>query len=92
MTLDSRVVGPPAPHLLETEIEDEISVYDPQNEQVTVLNGTASDIWRLADGSHTLDQIVDLLASAYQVPRSRIANEVEQTVQQLMSASLLSKE
>lgn len=89
MAVENRVVGPPAPHVLETEIDNDISVYDPLNEQVTTLNATASDIWRLADGSHTLEQIVDLLAKAYGVSKAGIGNEVEETVDKLISAGLL---
>ena len=92
VSIGSRVVGPAPSHVLETEIGDEISLYDPTTEQVTILNGTASDIWRLADGEHTLNEITELLASAYQVPPSEIANEVTDTVNRLIEASLLISE
>lgn len=82
-------VGPPSAHVLETEVDGQISLYNPHNESVTVLNETASDIWRLSDGEHTLAEMVELLASAYAVDPSTIAPEVEATVEQLVEAGFL---
>lgn len=73
-------VGPAHDHIVETEIEGEISLYDPTSDQVMVLNGTASDIWLLSDGEHTLKEMVELLAGAYQVEPSEIRDDVEKTV------------
>lgn len=86
---ESERVGPGFDHLLETEIDGDISLYDPRTEKVTVLNQTASDVWRLADGSHTLDEMVHLLAAAYQTEPEAIATEVRQTVDHLAEAGLL---
>jgi len=82
-------VGPAISHILETEIGEDISLYDPQTEQVTVLNGTASDVWRLADGSYTLQEITQLLASSYQVSPDSIAADVEKAVDELSEAGLI---
>lgn len=89
VTPRKRVVGPAISHILETEIGEEISLYDPRTEQVTVLNGTASDVWRLADGTHTIEEITDLLASSYQVSPDSIAADVEKTVGELSEAGLI---
>jgi hypothetical protein len=75
--------------LIETEIGDEISLYDPIRERVTVLNLTASDLWRLADGEHSLSEVVDLLARAYGVEASEIRDEVAATVARLQAEGLL---
>ena len=85
-------IGPPLAHLLETEIDDEISLYDPLTEQVVVLNQTASDIWRLSDGQSDLDQITRLLASAYGVAVDEIRVQVEDTVQSFQEHGLLAME
>jgi hypothetical protein len=45
-----------------------------------MLNETASDIWRLADGEHDLDGLVRLLAEAYGVDGAAIRPEVEEAV------------
>jgi hypothetical protein len=85
----STVVGPASPHILETEIDGDTSLYNPKTEQVTILNGSASDIWRLADGGHTVEEIIDLLASSYQVKADSIAADVETTIADLSEAGLI---
>lgn len=82
-------VGPPAPNVLETEVGGDISLYDAQTEKVLVLNGTASDIWRLCDGEHTVDQIVTLLAQAYGEPEEPIRPQVLDTIETLVSEGFL---
>lgn len=54
-----------------------------------MLNATASDVWRLCDGEQTLDEIVDLLASAYQAEVSVIRPDVEKTIAELVEAGFL---
>lgn len=83
-------VGPPAPKILETEVDGEISIYNPANEQVTILNGTASDVWLLCDGEQTQDEIVSLLASSYQVDEDEIRDEVADAIEEFQNAGLLS--
>jgi hypothetical protein len=83
------MVGPAKSHILETEIDDEISLYDPRTERVTVLNETASDVWRLVDGQHSLDQITRLIASAYRVSPDDISADVAETVKHFAEAGLI---
>lgn len=90
MTEDQSAVGPPKPHILETEIDGEISLYNPQSEKVTVLNGTASDVWLLCDGQHTPAEIKSLLASSYSIDESAIAVDVDRTIELLEESGLLS--
>lgn len=85
----TQVVGPPRQQIIETEIGDEISLYDPATERVMVLNTTASDVWRLADGQHDVEGIVNLLARAYQVEPDTIAEDVRGVVQRLAEEGLL---
>ena len=82
-------VGPPAAHIIETEIDEDLSLYDARAERVVVLNTTASDIWRLADGEHTLDEIVDLLAGAYSAAPETVRPDVEQVVASFLDDGLL---
>ena len=85
----ARRIGPPLAHVLETEIGGEISLYNPHNESVLVLNVTASDVWRLSDGEHTLDEMVELLATAYRVRPEDIHSEVERTVEEIIDKGFL---
>lgn len=83
-------VGRPSDKVVETEIEGEISLYQPVTEQVTVLNGTASDIWRLCDGEHTVAEIAKLLASAYEIEdHEQVEQDVRDTIRSFQEAKLL---
>ena len=85
---DSKV-GPPTPNVLETELDGEVSLYNPAQEEVTVLNGTASAVWYLCDGTFSADEIVELLAKSYSVDVEEIRSDVEQTIAMLSEAGLL---
>jgi hypothetical protein len=85
-------IGPPSPQILETEIGDEISLYDPATENVVVLNQTASDIWRLSDGDSDVEGIVTLLAAAYGLEANQIRQEVEDTITKFREQGLLQAE
>lgn len=88
MSGDQRV-GPPVPQILETELDGEISLYDPENENVTILNDTASDVWLLCDGEHSAEEIVNLLASSYGVNADQIRDEVTRTIDEFIETGLL---
>lgn len=80
------------PRILETEMGNDISLYDPVAERVTVLNTTASDIWRLLDGGTSVSEVTDLLSQAYEVDRSRILIDVQSTVERLAEEELVIRE
>lgn len=83
-------VGPPVPQILETEVDGEISLYEPGSESVTILNGTASDVWMLCDGEHSTEEIVSLLASSYGIDADQIRDEVTRAIDEFVEAGLLS--
>lgn len=82
-------VGPPVPGVGELDIDGSVNVYHPTVDQVLVLNGTASDVWRLCTGEHSLAEIVTLLSRAYQVDEVHIRHEVEQVVTRLEGQGIL---
>jgi hypothetical protein len=84
-------VGPASANILETDLDGEVSLYNPIEEQVTILNGTASDVWYLCDGTMTVDDIVGTLASSYQVDGGHIRDDVVATIDRLNEAGLLQK-
>ena len=92
MAIERPRIGPPSPQILETEIGDEISLYDPATENVVVLNQTASDIWRLSDGESDVEGIVNLLAAAYGVDADQIRPEVEETIARFREQGLFQAE
>ncbi|HEX5495564.1 MAG TPA: PqqD family protein [Mycobacteriales bacterium] len=82
-------IGPPQPGVRAVELGQDISLYNPRTRGAALLNSTASDVWRLLDGEHTLDQIVDLLGAAYDAAPELIRTEVRRTVDELTSAGFL---
>jgi 2-keto-3-deoxy-L-rhamnonate aldolase RhmA len=82
-------VGPPRPSVRALELDGDISLYDSATSQALVLNTTASDVWRLLDGEHTLDEVVELLATAYAVDGSMIRPDVVRIIGELTTAGLL---
>lgn len=79
------------PRVLETEMGTEISLYDPEEERVTVLNTTASDIWRLLDGNTRMGELIDLLARAYGTEPSSIEGDVTAAVEKLAEEDLIER-
>lgn len=92
MTIRPGTIGPPPPHIIETEVRGDISLYDAKNERVLVLNSTASDVWRLCDGEQTFREIVALLAKAYRVPSEAIRDDVRRTIRHLIDEGFLDGE
>lgn len=87
----SAKVGPPAAHIVESEVDGRISIFDPQTQEVSMLNDTASDVWRLSDGTSTLAQVVRLVAQAYGVEPDAIDEEVKATVKTFYDKGLLAE-
>jgi len=50
--------------VLTTELDGHLTLYDPDCNEVHSLNETAGAIWRLLDGGHDLDTVVDGLAAS----------------------------
>lgn len=88
MSVEKRV-GPPLSQILETDVDGEISLYNPANESVTILNGTASDVWVLCDGEHTLEEIKRLLAASYGTTPEAVSDDVDRTIEDFRTAGLL---
>jgi single-stranded DNA-binding protein len=73
----------------ETMVDDDVCLYDPMTERVTILNRTASDIWLMIDGTRDLDQIAQGLASTYGVTAEQIMDDVNETIDRLIAAKLV---
>jgi hypothetical protein len=84
------VTGPrPADGVTVEDFDDDLCLFRRDIDEVLVLNVSAADIWRLADGQTTVAQIVDLLARTYAVPSARVAPEVQDVVTQLIARGYL---
>jgi hypothetical protein len=83
------LVSPPADAVREVEVDGCLSLYRRDVDHVVVLNETASDVWRLADGTLHDDEIVALLALAYGVRPATIDAEVRATLSRLVTEGFL---
>jgi hypothetical protein len=84
-------VGPAAPGVTEIEVDGRISVYSPVTTDVLMLNESASDVWRLADGTLTLDGLVEALARSYGLEPGAIFDEVSATVARFRREQVLAQ-
>lgn len=88
--MDARkLVGPVPNHIVATIIDTDISLYNPQAETVAVLNGTASEIWRLSNGTLTVEGIVSALAETFQADKEVVRPQIERTIQELVDHGYL---
>jgi hypothetical protein len=82
-------IGPPAVVVREVDIDGCLSLYQRTSDRVLVLNETASDVWRLIDGTLGEDEIVATLARSYGVDPSVIAGEVRATIRRFVEEGFL---
>jgi hypothetical protein len=52
------------------------------------LSDVAGDVWRLANGSRTLDEIADEISAVYRVDEARARADVDDFAEQLVRAGL----
>ena len=83
------MVGPPPPHILEQELTTELLLYDESQQLFVSLNETASDVWRMASGEFTIDEIVTKLASSYKADPSTVRKDVARVVDDLVEKKLI---
>jgi len=69
---------------------DEVMLYDPEKDNIHVLNNTACSIWNLCDGQHTIDEILTNMKKEFpDVPQSELKEDIENTVEELKKKQLL---
>jgi tRNA A58 N-methylase Trm61 len=82
-------LGPSRPGTTEIELDGRIHVYSPVTQQLVALNETASDVWRLCDGEHTAQEVVELLSRSYQVAAGDIRADVMAALDRFVVLGLL---
>ena len=70
-------------------VGDEAVLVTPSQARVRMLNETGSRLWALADGSHTLQEMADLLAAEYDVSPDLAAADVLQFAGEMLAAGLV---
>jgi hypothetical protein len=81
----------PRPHLSTSSkrIDGRIVLTHKDSQQVIVLNGVGSYIFGLADGSHSIGEIVTLIAATYDVSLTEAQQDVVDFIQELMIHNML---
>jgi coenzyme PQQ synthesis protein D (PqqD) len=75
--------------LIFRQVDDEVCVYDPIRDRITLLNTTSALILDLCDGTRTWEQIAAEVAEAFPVAREVVARDVETMRVQFVRAGLL---
>lgn len=82
-------LGPARPGTAEVELDGRFSIYSARRDEVLTLNDTASDVWRLCDGTLTLEEITAVLATAYSTAPDLIAPDLRAVAGQFLDAGLI---
>ena len=84
------VIGPrPADGVTVEDFDDDLCLFRRDIDEVLVLNASAGDVWRLADGQTSVVEMVALLAHTYALPSARLESEVQGVVAQLVARGYL---
>lgn len=79
----------PAPHVVVEDLDDDLCLYRSDINEVLVLNQSAGDVWRLADGQRTLTAIADQLARVYGEDETALQADVRTVVADLAARDYL---
>lgn len=71
------------------ELDGETVLFDPVAARTVLLNGTASAVWTLLDGSRSVGDIASALATVFEVDVETIIGDVVRTVEQLTESGVL---
>jgi len=72
------------------DIAGEVVIAERDNTTVRVLNGTASAVWILADGTRQVEDIIDEICNRFDVTRVEARTDAEEFYRQLLNAGLVS--
>jgi hypothetical protein len=79
----------PAPGVVVEDLDDDVCLYRSDIDEVLVLNQSAGDIWRLADGARSVDAIAIRLADVYRTDEATVRTDVQAVVADLVARGYL---
>ena len=79
----------PAPEVLVEDLDDDVCLYRSDTNEVLVLNQSAGDVWRLADGELTVEEIAGRITEAYELPPGHVDADVRHIVADLAGRGYL---
>jgi hypothetical protein len=89
LAVPGALVGPAVDDVLEVDVDGCLTLYQRTAPRVLVLNRTATDVWRLGDGTRDETAIVDALARSYGTDAAEIADEVGATIRRFVEEGFL---
>jgi len=79
----------PAPGVAVEDLDDDVCLYRSDIDEVLVLNHSAGDVWRLADGQLTVPAIAAQLARVYAMDEAELRTDVRTVVSDLVARGYL---
>jgi len=79
----------PAPGVVVEDLDDDVCLYRSDIDEVLVLNQSAGDIWRLADGGRSVETIATRLADVYRTDEVTMRTDVQAVVADLVARGYL---
>jgi len=73
-------------------LDDELLLYHMNETQIMYCNQSASLIWQLCDGQHTVAEITTLISDAFPEALETIADDITTTLQQFLEAGCITLE
>jgi len=76
--------------VLREEDPDGALLFNPDTNQIKVINNTALFIWKLCDGNHTLSSIVEALKKSFEnVPEDKVKGEVKEFLNEMIQSGFI---
>ncbi|HXV76093.1 MAG TPA: PqqD family protein [Candidatus Polarisedimenticolaceae bacterium] len=74
------------------DLGDEFLLYDPQGEQIHVLNGTAREVLLLCDGRRSIVELVAALVERFEVDEATAERDVGELLEHLSELGAIETE
>ena len=76
--------------VIHEEDPDGALVFNPDTDQIRVLNQTGFFIWQLCDGSHDIEGITSRIRESFdRVPKDQVSEQVEVFVNEMVTAGFI---
>ncbi len=87
--MNLKLIPNPHPQVAATIADGQAVIVLADSGNVTILNETATRVWQLCDGTHTIEQIVQTIADEYSVEQSTAQQDVDNLLEQMLKLQAL---
>ena len=71
------------------QLDNELLLYHPSDTKILYLNQSASLVWGLCDGEHSVAEIIDLLSQAYPEAAASIPDDVHAALTEFLDSGCI---